>query len=142
MEYEIKYTILTLEDGNAYRIALCQNRFFFYLFDFVKIRTHDPSTIDQVTLPPSVRVERCPSRPNRTLRSSAKTEIMKSLFTCLPHEGRGRHCRLPIRIESIHNGYQATKFEPNPFIRLVCTLGYNFFQEFARSHVARAICNR
>ena len=114
----------------------------FYLSGYAVIRTHDTFTIDKAILPPSVRVDRCPSRPNQTLRLRAKTEMMKSLFTCLPHESRRRHRRLPKQIEVKYGGYQLTKFEPNPSIGLACTIGYNCLQGSARLHVARARYNR
>ena len=65
--------------------------------------------------------------PIRPSVSRVKTEILKSLFTCLRHVWRGRHRRLSQKIESTNGGYQPTKFEPKPSIGLACTLGYNFF---------------
>ena len=76
-----------------------------------EIQTHDPAIIDKAVLPPPFQVERCLSRPNRAIRSCAKTdEIMKSLFTCPPQERRGRHLCMPKRIEPTHGGYWPTKF--------------------------------
>ena len=87
---------------------LCVKIVVFYLSGFVGTRTHDPFTIEKAILPPTVPVERCPSRPIQTLRLCAKTEIMKSLFTCLPHEQKGCDRSLPKRIEPTHGGYQPT----------------------------------
>ena len=49
---------------------------------------------------------------------------------------------LALQIKPTDGGYQPKRFEPNPYIGLACTLGYNFFQGFARSYLARATCNR
>ena len=91
--YATASTLLSLEAGIAYRIVLCQNRRFISLPG--GIRTHDPSVTDKAILLPSVPVERCPSRHNRTSRSGALNEFMKSLGTCLWHVPRGRHRWLP-----------------------------------------------
>ena len=71
----------TLEAGTAYRIALCQNRRFISLPVFTSggMRTHDPTIIDKPVSPPSFRIERRLSHPNRTLpfmRKDRNTEII------------------------------------------------------------------
>ena len=42
---------------------------------------------------------------------------------------------LALQIKPTHGGYQPNRFEPNPYIGLACTLGYNFFKGLARSYV-------
>ena len=59
-----------------------------------------------------------------------------------PTRVNGRHRSSPKRIEPTNDGYQPTKFQPKQSIGLASTLGYNFLQGFARSHVARATRNR
>ena len=126
--------------GIAYRISLCQNRRYISLPG--GIRTHYPYVTDKTILPPSVTIERCLSRPNRTICSGTMNKIMKSLGTCLWHLPRGQHHRITKQILSPYGGHRANKFELNPFIGLAYNFVKRFLQGFARSHMARATCNR
>ena len=47
---------------------------------------------------------------------------------------------LALQIKPTHGGYQPNRFEPNPYIGLACTLGYNFFKGLRDRtwHVPRA----
>ena len=118
-----------LEAGIACNIALCQNRRFISLPLHASggIRTHDHTIIYKTVSPPSFRAERCLSRPNQTLCSCTKTEILKSLFTCLIHVWKGRNRWPPQLIKPTNGDYQPTKFEPNAPLVWSAPLATTFF---------------
>ena len=69
-------------------------------------------------MPPSVRVEWCPSRPNQAGRSGAMNEFMKSLATCLWHVSRGQHHRVPGGFRPLMVTVVAQSFSPiRPLVR-------------------------
>ena len=80
------------------------------------------AAIDFVIFPPLNYVELHLPGPDWTSHSCAKSRLIKSIFTRLSHVWRVRQSRLPKWHVSNCGGYQHTKFETNPSIRLVCSL--------------------